>query len=265
MDTVMDRETLEAFVDGALTPEESARVVLHLADCPEDAAYVDALMEANALVAAAYAEPLHQPVPERLRATIFPAGPAAAPASAPPRAAGDPRGGGWRALRLPPRRAAWGALAASFALVLGVAAVSQRETGRVQLAGGPAADAALAAALETRPSGAVPGGPASARITLIATFLAADSRPCREYEILDAAAGALAQGIACRTPGEGWATEIAVASRLDPAADRGGAFVPAEGAGAGGGALDGALDRLGAGMLLSPDEERALIESGWSG
>ena len=70
--TEMDAARLDAFVDGALSPEEAARVVLHLADCPGDQAYVDAVMETNALLAAAFSEPLHQALPERLRATIFP-------------------------------------------------------------------------------------------------------------------------------------------------------------------------------------------------
>jgi hypothetical protein len=259
MDTVMARETLEAFVDGALSPEEAARVVLHLADCPADATFVDALMETNQLVAAAYAEPLHQAVPERIRAAIYPEAAAAPPAA--PRADGRT---GWRRARPASRRMVWGAVAASAALAVLVAVGPARNSGPVQIAGATAADAALRTALETRPSGQVPGGPASARITLIASFLDRDGRPCREYEILDAEAGALTQGIACRTMDVGWATEVAVASRLAAAADRGDAFVPAEGAGAGSGALDGALDRLGAGMLLSPEEERSLIEAGWT-
>jgi hypothetical protein len=39
--------------------------------------------------------------------------------------------------------------------------------------------------------------------------------------------------------------------------------VPA--AGAGDDALDATLDRIGAGMMLTPDEESALIGSGWAG
>jgi hypothetical protein len=262
MDTVMARETLEAFADGALSPEEAARIVLHLADCPGDAAYVDALMEVNALVAAAYAEPLHQAVPERIRAAIFPERPVAAPAAARRGRPADPRGG-WRALAARPwaRLAGWAALAASAALAVGLAIGPVGDGRQVQIASADAVDEALREALETRPSGPVGGAPAAARLTLIATFLDGDGRPCREYEILDAAEDALTQGIACRTPDQGWATEVAVASRLAPDVDRGEAFVPAEGAQAG--ALDGALDRLGAGMLMTPDEERELIEAGW--
>ncbi len=253
MDPVMDRERLEAFVDGALSPEDSAAIVLHLADCPSDAAYVDALMEANALVAAAYAEPLHQPVPERLRAAIFPEA-----VRAPVRPAAR---SGWRALRPQPRTVVWAALAASAALVIGLAVSPARNSGPVQIAGAAATDDALRVALETSGSGLVEAGSAPAQITLIATFFDRDGRPCREYELLDPTATALTQGIACRSPDQGWATELAVASRLTPAADRGGAFVPAEGASAS--ALDGALDRLGAGMLLTPDEERGLIANDW--
>ncbi|PJN94791.1 hypothetical protein CNY89_12380 [Amaricoccus sp. HAR-UPW-R2A-40] len=71
MDAVMDHETLAAFVDGALSPEDSAGVVMHLADHPLDAAHVDALMELNALLGEAYAAPLHEPAPEPIVAAIL--------------------------------------------------------------------------------------------------------------------------------------------------------------------------------------------------
>ncbi len=41
--TVMDKDRLAAFVDGELTPEEAAAVVMHLARHPDDQAYVDDL------------------------------------------------------------------------------------------------------------------------------------------------------------------------------------------------------------------------------
>lgn len=262
MDAVTSRETLEAFVDGALSPEESARVVLRLADSTEDAAYVDALMELNALLGAAFAEPLNQAIPERIRAAIFP--PAAAPAS--PRAAGPARLAaagrpGWRAAPASRRRVwGWTAVAAAALLAVGVAQAPWRAGESVQIAGATGADDELRIALEEQPSGPVASA-ADERITLIATFEDSLGRPCREYEILHDAARAVTRGVACRNPGHGWATEVAVASRL-PAANLGEGFVPAQGEDSA--ALDGALDRLGAGMLLSADEERALIASGWS-
>lgn len=260
MDTVMDRETLEAFVDGALSPEESARLVLHLADCPEDATYVDALMELNALLGSAYDAPLHQAIPERIRAAILPA-PAAAAAS-PARPASR---GGWRAAARPGARraAAWAAMAAAAALVVGVAVdLRGGPADPVQIAGAPEADGALRVALEDAPSGEIATGRGDERITLIATYLDDAGRPCREYEILHDAERAVTRGLACRNPGDDWDTEVAVASRLPAGAAAGGdGFVPAEGAAST--TLDAALDRLGVGMTLTPDEERALIASNW--
>jgi hypothetical protein len=245
--TAMDRETLDAFVDGALSPEDSARLVLHLADCPGDAAYVDAVMETNALLAAAFAEPLHQPVPERINALIYPADPSA-------------RGSGWRFRPGLARKAGGGALAASAALAAGVLLAPIRDAPTGPSAASDPAREALAQALESGASGAVAGGPGAPEVTLIATFLDASGRPCREYEILDPAENALLEGLACREPA-GWTTEIEVASRLTAPAPSADGFVPAQGAEAG--ALDAALDRLGAGMTLPPSEERALIERSW--
>ncbi|MBP7001583.1 zf-HC2 domain-containing protein [Amaricoccus sp.] len=255
MDTVMEQETLAAFVDGALSPEESARVVLHLADCADDAAYVDALMELNALLGAAFAAPVNQAIPERIRAAIFPA-----PASV-GRARASGRSG-WRMARPGGRRiAAWAAVAAAAALVVGVGIDLRTGGDTVQIAGAPGADGALRAALEAAPSGEAPSE-GEERITLIATYRDAAGRPCREYEILHDAERALTRGLACRNSGEDWETEVAVASRLpSPAAGGGEGFVPAQGAASD--TLDAALDRLGIGMSLTPDEERALIGSDW--
>jgi len=260
INTTLDRATLDGFVDGALSPEAAARVVLHLADCPADQAYVDAVMETNALLAAAYAAPLHDPLPERLRAAIFPA--PAAPERPAARA-------GWRAALRRPRRALWGALAASCALALGlgIGLAPKGDLPEAQIAGPPlraasGLDAQLRAALETRPSGAVAETAGGAQITLIASFEDDAGRPCREFEILDVVAGALTEGVACRAPAGRWAFEIAVASPLAAPERSGGAYLPASGAGAE--ALGATLDRIGASMALTPPEEAALIASGWA-
>ena len=268
MDAVMDRQTLAAFVDGALSPEDSAGVVMHLADHPEDAAHVDALMELNALLGEAYAAPLREPAPERIVTTIL--GSAswqkAARAVAPRAGQGD-RGGlrsRWRLGQGPgsrpggSRRLAVAGIAASVAAVLVMTLDPGRFGESVQILGAPpSVDADLRAALETAPSGPV-GTETPQRITLVGTFLDKTGQPCREYELLDPEAMALTQGVACRSGDGEWLTEVSVASRIDPVADRD-AFVPASGAAGDPEALDRALDRLGAGMTLSPVEERTLI------
>lgn len=264
MDAVIDHETLAAFVDGALSPEESARVVMHLADHPRDAAHVDALMELNVLLGEAYSGPLHEPAPERILAAIQGKGARGASTGAAARVGrSDPRPGwrgAWRRLDHPRRLAAAGVAAAALAAVVAMTLDPGRLGAPVQILGAPpSADADLRAALEAAPSGPV-GTEAPQRITLIGTFLDQTGRPCREYELLDPEAQALTQGVACRSDDGEWSTEVAVANRLDPRVDRD-AFVPASGATGDPGTLDRELDRLGAGMTLSPDEERALIES----
>lgn len=256
--TVLDPATLDAFVDGALTPEEAARVVLHLADCPGDQAYVDAVMETNVLLAAAYAEPLHQAIPERLRATIYPDAPLAAGRPA-MRAAAHP---GPRSARAWTRRAGWAVLAASAALIVGVGFAPGEDPTGAPLVGFPSTDDALRAALETSPSGPIDTTEDGPEISLVASFRARDGRPCREFEVIDADAGALTQGVACRDSSGAWSAEIAVASRIaDPPTPADG-YVTASGAGEE--ALEAALDRIGAGMILTPVQEQALIESAWA-
>ncbi len=247
MDTVMDRETLDAFVDGALDPEAAARVVVHLADHPADQAYVDRLVEAGALLAQAYGAPMTEAVPERIRATIFPQ-PASSPAAA-------RRSSRLRAYYLRPGRPALVATAAAALVLMGLA------IGR--MAWSPPGDIDLTVALETRTSGPVDTGEGPARLLLVGTFLASDGRPCREYEILDDAARSQTRGLACRSGSGVWTDEVVHVSRLAAPVDRSdGAFVPAEGGGTSA-ILDPTLDRLGAGMVLTPSEEDALIRRAW--
>ena len=61
---------LAAFVDGEMTPEAAAEVVMHLADHPLDQAYVDDLMAANEALAKAFAGPMSEQVPPRILAAI---------------------------------------------------------------------------------------------------------------------------------------------------------------------------------------------------
>lgn len=253
-DTVMDAGRLAAFVDGELSPEDAAAVVLHLADCPGDRAHVDALMEAGMLFAAAYAEPLHQGMPERLRALIYPASPdLAAPRAAPRRAAGRAS-----ATSRPSRRqaAVWGiaTLAASALLAIGIA--SRPETGILPAAGPVAAGSALHAALEGASS-----GPAGDGLVLVATFHDASGRPCREFEARIPHSGVLTHAIACRETTGGWTTIAAFSEAVAVASGPRQAFVPAGGADSGD--LDVVLDRIGAGLSLTPREEAALIRRGW--
>ena len=69
---MIDKDRLAAFADGELSPEEAAAVVMHLADHPEDQAWVDEVMAANVALARAFSAPMAEPVPDRFRALILP-------------------------------------------------------------------------------------------------------------------------------------------------------------------------------------------------
>lgn len=247
MGALSGSERLAAYVDGALEPEDAARVVMHLADSEEDRRQVDALNELNRLLAAAYAAPLAEPVPERIRRVLAPA----------------PRPSGFR---LPESLRGWlmpaGMLAAAagLALVIGVS-IGTWTSGPGQREVGPVAGD-LHAVLEEAPSGDTVALETGREITMIGTFRDGEGRYCREFEALDGDSAQFSRGIACRDGPEAWIVAVMVSEPLETPADALGGYLPA--AGTTDAALTGALDALGAGPSLSPSAERALIGSGWA-
>lgn len=248
MGAMIDAARLAAYVDGALEPEEAASVVIHLADDPEDRRRVEQLTELNAILVAAYAAPLAEPMPERIRRIVEPS------SVVPIRA---------RRSVLPMAAIVLSAAAAGIVLVVGL-------TGSLDL---PRLDGApgvgpvekgseLHAALETSPSGMGVSFPDGDEVTLIATFLDGQRRPCREFELLHQTDSAFSRGIACRGPDGGWAIAVVVSEPSVTEAGAEAGYVPA--AGAVDAALTGALDVLGAGISLTPEAERALIDGGWA-
>jgi len=252
----LDRDLLAAFVDGALSPEDAAAVVMHLADHPQDQAHVDDLIAANEALAAAFAAPLHEPVPEAIRATIM--GDAVA-------------GSGDRAVvRFRPRRPVAVLIGGALALAASVAAVAILMTGGPGgsvasgarlLAVGPVDQGSdlgrVLADLPTLEPVVLDGGQ---QIMVLATLRTADGRFCREVEIVDQAAARIDMGIACSGAGGGWTIGIAVQEVLHQ--DAGDGFVTASGTGPG--SLGQFLDRQGAGEVLSPEAEAQAIGSGWT-
>jgi len=240
----MDRTHLAAFVDGELSPEEAAAVVMHLADHPADQAYVDDLFAANAALAAAFAAPLSEPMPASLRAALHEE---PAPAQILP----------FRPRMRPALWAGGAALAAS--LVAALVLFRPAEPSALAL-GTVAAGTPLAQALDTLPSG-MPSTETPGRDLMILATLPTDTGPCREVEVIDRTAAQIELGLACRDAGKGWVIEVVLKEPL-PTNDGQDGFVTAEGAAAQG--LSPFLDQRGAGLALSPEAEGDLIAKGWA-
>jgi hypothetical protein len=253
-ETVMDKERLAAFVDGALSPEEAAEVVMHLVDHPQDQAWVDDLMAANDLLARAFDAPMREPVPPAIMAAIR--GEAAAE-----------RAGGAQVLPFRPRLArpvvaALGAAGLGLAAALTGVALWFPQAGPdgAALALGPvAAGSALATALSDLPAGQVAQIAGLGQVMILAS-MPATAGYCREIEVQDAAAAVLQAGLAC-TGAQGWEMAVVIAEQVPQEGASGEGFVAASGTLAAG--LSPFLDQLGAGMILTPAEEAALIGAGW--
>jgi hypothetical protein len=235
-------EQIAAWVDGALEPEEARRIgaiVIEDEAARECARRVAAM---NRMLKAAFAETLDAAPPARLTAAVL---------GAPGKVAALP-------VRRPVRPWVPAAMAATVALAIGLGSGATlfggggdgAPAGATTLASvGPAAPA-LAAALESAPTGATtPEG-----LRAVASFRMDDGRVCREFETGDAAAG-----LACRGAQGDWTVMVIAAAPQTEAAGDG--YAPASGVFAD--ALSAALDAMGAGPALGPDEEAAAIADGW--
>ena len=244
--TKIDRARIAAYVDGELTPEEAAAVAMHLADHPEDQAYADDLFAANAALAAAFAAPLQDPVPQAIRDVILPSTAQDRP----------------RAQVLPfPRRPATLVAGLSLAASIALAVALFRQPGADPLTPGPvAAGSELAEVLNTLPSGEIRTTPQGGDLMILAT-LPTPGGFCRELERIDAAAGDMAQALACRGTGPEWEIVVVLTEPLAGAPAEDG-FIAAEGAASEG--LTPFLDQAEAGLALTPEEEAALISKGWT-
>ena len=241
---VMDKLRLAAFVDGELSPEEAAAVVIHLAEHPQDQAYVDDLAAANAALAAAFAAPLSEPVPPAIADAIF------------GRAPQD------RVMpfRRKPASLVGGGIAAGAALAAGLSVlVFLPQTGAGDLVPGPlATDSALHRVLASLPSGEVMTLDDGTTMTVLAS-LPTQTGFCREVEVIGAATGRFDAVLACRE-GAGWSVKVVITETLEDAESADG-FGTASGAEAQ--SFAPFLDRIGAGQVLTPDQEAAAIATGW--
>lgn len=243
-ETEMEKTRLAAFADGELTPEEAAAVVMHLADHPQDQAYVDDLMAANAALARAFAAPMAEPVPAAIMAALQPDGTGTA--------------------RVIPfhRRAGLRFAAAGLALAATMAAavvLLQPATGPELIAAGAVAEgSALHGILSAAASGTpLPFG--SGELTVLTSMPAADGF-CRELELIDRQADRLQVALACGSDA-GWTVDVVLAETI-PHEEAIAGFSPASGADVA--LLDRWLNQRGAGLALTAAEETEAIRKGWA-
>ena len=252
-ETTMDQARLAAFVDGELTPEDAAKVVMHLADHPADQAFVDELIALNVMIADAYDAPLHEPAPEAILVTIATNGESQAPQD------NVVEMSTWRRARTP---AAWGfggAIAASLAMFLVL-----NNSG-----GGDLAEVALGPIPPAHPQSYALNelGAGQSRIQadgrefgIAASFRTPDREVCREFSITDPSEGSLQTGVACPAaePAEGWVIEVVdIVEPESTSTD----FIPASGEQAD--PIGDFLDSVGAGRALTPEEEEIARSEGW--
>jgi hypothetical protein len=248
MNTLMDKDRLAAFVDGELPPDEAAAVVLHLADHPGDQAYVDELYAAGEALAQAFGAPVHEPVPEAIRAAIM--GSAEVPSVVPFRARS-------RLVVVWSGLAMAAAVAAAAVLMPGL--LQKPQPAGIALGPLPAADP-VAGVLNSRASG-LPVTLEDGRETMVlATFDMPDGRFCREFEVIDRAAGRVDYAVGCLT-GDAWRVEAAIAEAIGTGSGDG--FVPAGEVEAD--TLTRYLERKGQPVVLDAETEAGLIGRGWTG
>lgn len=241
--TTFDKSRLAAFADGELSPEDAASVVMYLADHPEDQAYVDDLMTANAALAHAFAAPISEPVPPAILATIE----------------GRSRVSAKIMGFLRPPVVAFGGMALAASVVL--ALLLQPAAPDFGLRSGDVAKAQpLFDHLQFLPSGQTVPLAGGQSLTILAT-LPVEAGFCREVEVIDSANQRRDVALAC-TEGNGWRIAVAVSETL-PAQISDPGYVPASGTGVD--ALAPWLDRLGAGMTLNAAAETKAISGGWGG
>lgn len=269
-------ETLMAHADGALAPDEAARVETYLQTNPQARAQVEQFRRSGDLAAQAFAADLERPVPEALRRSVQElvaqaraqaarveagdvgrdrltarhAAEAVAGRSAPARLLA------WLGLDSGPRFGFAAAGVTFMAGVVGFVVGSSAPPPQTLLSASPmgvlvstAEQAELARLLSTTPSGQRRELPTGGQVQLLATFKAAGGSVCREFALQRAAD--VTQAVACRNE-ERWGLTFA------QSAPRNGGYLPAASPNA---AIDAYVESIGGGTPMSPaDEAKVLAE-----
>lgn len=248
---MMTEDTLQAYVDGALSPEDAAKVVLYLIDHPQEQARVDAMMALNETLAQAYDAPIHEPVPQAIYDTIM-------------QSETNPAPVGVGATVVPFRRRAtrWMGAGVALAASLALAAVILPDfmtPANMHLTVGPLANnTTLDNALDNHISGTQIELENGAILTAVASFATVSHGFCREVELLPPTRDELESAIACQHNSGTWHIEIATAV---PGTAQETGFVPASGEGPD--MINTFLDAIGASFALSIEEEEKAITKHW--
>lgn len=236
-------EKVAAFIDGSLENAEDIEAVQRALENDSDAqAYAVQIESANAILRQAFEVPSKGETPAGIQAALF----------------GEP--GKVEVLGRKRRGRPWipTAIAAGLALAvgLGIGDTFFDQNVRPIAALG---DAPLGGPLHTALEQLLSGESVAEGVQPMLTFWDGSGRACREFEVSQELPNELEFGIACRDANGRWHVEIIVAA---PAAAQDGKEYSTA-SGAAGSALETMLDALGAGPVLSPDDEATLIREMW--
>ncbi len=235
-------ETLSAFLDGELSPEEMQQIRNRLAVEPALAARLSELALVDQALQAHYGEIDDRPLPEAVTQLL------ATTHDEPERPDNVIRFPLWQRLQANTGKAIAAALVAGFALAQWLPLFSTDTD---------AAWRAVAQGLETTPSGANYTLASGEQLTPRLTFVNHEGEYCRQFRLQGRALSS--ENIACRSGADTGDWRLAV--RLEVADT-----VPADRyqVASGGSVLDDTLDQMISGPLLAPDVEQRLIQHRWS-
>ena len=253
-------EDLMAYADGELSALERARIEKLAASDSDIEAEIALYRASRARFARAFNAPVDEDIPEALRALVEQsqsvseqvAEPASHAAGARRAPIATPRP--WRR----PEPAELFRMAASILVIVlagalgygvGVGVLGSDDEG-VSLAGLIADGSSQARALSAPAAEIAAGSALQPRVS----FIAADGRACREFDVSEG--GAAATGVACRAE-DGWRIEIL---RAAPMSGDDGIRIASAGTGA---EIEAVLDQLGAGRILDAEGEACAARAGW--
>ncbi len=265
-------EMLMAYADGELPEADLLRVRAYLATSAEGARRLNAFTRTGRDLGLLYDQPMHEAIPTRLLDAVR--GPAAL--SKPERTVrATPAASLASSLigMLFPQATRWSAATAT-ASFLAIGAISgwalhgiktevPATTSIATLVDGALLTSNdFSRALDVTPGGqtnSVGGGSAKASVKPVLTFQSLAGTYCRQYE-LAATTGAQFVGVGCRLKSGQWQIEVHAPVAVAPSVPSGG-YVPASGRSSP--TVEGAIDRMIKGDVLSHATEKALIENQW--